>query len=59
MTSPALVEARDLTRVFDVSKPWLNRVIEGEERALLKAVSGVSFRFGRSETLALVGESGS
>jgi peptide/nickel transport system ATP-binding protein len=55
----ALVEARELTRVFDVSKPWLNRVIEGEQRTLLKAVTGVSFSIGRSETLALVGESGS
>ena len=55
----ALVEARDLSRVFDVSKPWLNRVLEGEERTLLKAVTGVSFSIGRSETLALVGESGS
>jgi peptide/nickel transport system ATP-binding protein len=54
-----LVEARDLTRVFDVSKPWLNRVIAGEGRAYLKAVSGVSFSIGRRETLALVGESGS
>jgi peptide/nickel transport system ATP-binding protein len=55
----ALVEARDLSRVFDVSKPWLNRVLEGEERTLLKAVTGVSFSIGRSETVALVGESGS
>jgi peptide/nickel transport system ATP-binding protein len=39
----ALVEARELTRVFDVSKPWLNRVIEGEQRTLLKAVTGVTF----------------
>jgi peptide/nickel transport system ATP-binding protein len=54
-----LVEARDLTRVFDVSKPWLNRVIGGEGRAYLKAVNGVSFSIGRRETLALVGESGS
>ncbi len=54
-----LVEARELTRVFDVSKPWLNRVIAGEGRAYLKAVSGVSFSIGRRETLALVGESGS
>ena len=59
MTTAALVEARDLTRVFDVSKPWLNRVVEGEERTFLKAVSGVSFSIGRQETLALVGESGS
>jgi peptide/nickel transport system ATP-binding protein len=58
--SPApLVEVRNLTRVFDVSRPWLNRVIEGEERAYLKAVNGVSFGIGRRETLALVGESGS
>ena len=59
MTSAPLVEARDLTRVFDVSKPWLNRVVEGEERTFLKAVNGVSFSIGRQETLALVGESGS
>jgi peptide/nickel transport system ATP-binding protein len=59
MTGAPLVEARDLARVFDVSKPWLNRVIEGEERTYLKAVSGVSFGIGRRETLALVGESGS
>ena len=30
-------------RVFDVSKPWLNRVIEGERTAYLKAVDDVSF----------------
>src|SRR5215468_3602985 len=56
---PTLVEADNLCRVFDVSKPWLNRLIEGEKRALLAGVSGVSFSIGRRETLALVGESGS
>ena len=45
--------------MFDVSKPWLNRVLEGERKAYLKAVNGVSFSIGRHETLALVGESGS
>jgi peptide/nickel transport system ATP-binding protein len=59
MTGAPLVEAKGLTRVFDVSKPWLNRVIEGEPRAYLKAVTGVSFAIGRRETVALVGESGS
>jgi peptide/nickel transport system ATP-binding protein len=59
MTAAPLVEAKGLVRVFDVSKPWLNRVIEGERRALLRAVSGVSFAIGRRETVALVGESGS
>jgi peptide/nickel transport system ATP-binding protein len=58
-TAPPLVEAKGLTRVFDVSKPWLNRVIEGEPKALLRAVTGISFTIGRRETLALVGESGS
>jgi peptide/nickel transport system ATP-binding protein len=57
--APVLVEVRDLTRVFDVSKPWLNRLLEGEKRTLLRAVAGVSFAIGRRETLALVGESGS
>jgi len=58
-TAKALVEANDLTRVFDVSKPWLNRLLEREQRTLLKAVTGVSFSIDKRETLALVGESGS
>ncbi len=54
-----LVQVRGLSRVFDVSKPWLNRVIEREPRKLLKAVTDVSFTIRKRETLALVGESGS
>ncbi|WP_276208186.1 oligopeptide/dipeptide ABC transporter ATP-binding protein [Halomonas sp. NO4] len=53
-----LLEARDLARHFDVSKPWLQRVLERGERLTLKAVDGVSFTIRRGETLALVGESG-
>ncbi|MBI3371668.1 MAG: ATP-binding cassette domain-containing protein [Betaproteobacteria bacterium] len=53
-----LLEVEDAGRDFDVSRPWLNRVIEGEERLLLRAVDGVSFSIRRGETLALVGESG-
>jgi peptide/nickel transport system ATP-binding protein len=41
-----------------VSRPWLNRVLEGEPRRLLRAVDAVSFEVRRGETLALVGESG-
>ena len=54
-----LVDVRGLSRVFDVSKPWLNRIIEREDKKLLKAVTDVSFTIRKRETLALVGESGS
>ena len=53
-----LVRAEDLAKTFDVSAPWLNRVLEREPRRLLKAVDGVSFDIERGQTLALVGESG-
>jgi peptide/nickel transport system ATP-binding protein len=58
-TDRLMVEVTGLTRVFDVSKPWLNRMIEREPKKLLKAVTDVSFTINRRETLALVGESGS
>jgi peptide/nickel transport system ATP-binding protein len=44
--------------VFDVSPPWLNRVLERKPRVLLKAVDGVSLDIRRGETVGLVGESG-
>ena len=53
-----LVQARDLAKTFDVSAPWLNRVLEGKPRQLLHAVDGVSFEIRKGRTLALVGESG-
>ena len=54
-----LLEVEGLSRVFDVSKPWLNRVLEGQPRQTLTAVDDVSFSIPRGETFALVGESGS
>jgi peptide/nickel transport system ATP-binding protein len=53
-----LVQARELAKVFDVSPPWLNRVIERKPRLMLHAVDGVSFEIEKGKTLALVGESG-
>lgn len=53
-----LLAVDDLARHFDVSRPWLNRLIERADRQTLKAVDGVSFSIRRGETLALVGESG-
>ncbi|MBK9364250.1 MAG: ATP-binding cassette domain-containing protein [Rubrivivax sp.] len=54
----ALVEVKDLGKVFDVSAPWLNRIIERKPRQFVHAVDGVSFAIERGRTLALVGESG-
>jgi peptide/nickel transport system ATP-binding protein len=53
-----LVQAHDLAKTFDVSAPWLNRVLERKPRQLLHAVDGVSFDIHKGQTLALVGESG-
>jgi peptide/nickel transport system ATP-binding protein len=57
MSTP-LVEVRDLAKTFDVSAPWLNRVVERKPRQFVHAVDGVSFTIERGKTLALVGESG-
>ena len=54
-----IIKVEKLTRIFDVSKPWLNRVIERAPRALLTAVSEVSFEVPENSVYALVGESGS
>ena len=53
-----LVQVNDLAKVFDVSAPWLNRVIERKPRQFVHAVDGVSFAIQRGKTMALVGESG-
>ncbi len=55
----SLVSVENLSRVFDVSKPWLNRVLENDEKKYLTAVNDVTFEINKGETFALVGESGS
>ncbi|MDO9313471.1 MAG: ATP-binding cassette domain-containing protein [Burkholderiaceae bacterium] len=56
-TTP-LVEVHNLTRTFDVSAPWLDRVIERRPTQFIRAVDDISFEIERGQTLALVGESG-
>ncbi len=55
----ALVRVTGLSRRFDVSGPWLNRMIERAPRRFLTAVAGVDFDIPARATFALVGESGS
>src|SRR3978361_819 len=56
--SVPLVPVEDLAKSFDVSAPWLNRVVERKPRQFVHAVDGVSFSIQRGKTLALGGESG-
>jgi peptide/nickel transport system ATP-binding protein len=53
-----LLRLDSVSRDFDVSRPWLNRMIEREPRRTLRAVDRISFEISKGETLALVGESG-
>ena len=57
-TTSAFVQLKNVSKTFDVSAPWLNRVIERKPQSFLHAVSDLSFDIQRGETLALVGESG-
>jgi peptide/nickel transport system ATP-binding protein len=54
----SLLRLESVSRDFDVSRPWLNRVVEREPRRILRAVDRVSIEISKGETLALVGESG-
>jgi peptide/nickel transport system ATP-binding protein len=56
--SNSLVEVDGLAKTFEVSAPWLNRVVERKPRQFVHAVDDLSFSIARGTTLALVGESG-
>ena len=56
---PAIaLEVTGLRRWYDLSPPWLERVVAGRPRQTLKAVDDVSFTVPRGTTFAVVGESG-
>ncbi|KQV38379.1 MULTISPECIES: oligopeptide/dipeptide ABC transporter ATP-binding protein [unclassified Rhizobium] len=55
--APALT-VRGLSKTFDVSAPWLNRVIERKPRQFVQAVNGIDFTVPAGGCLSIVGESG-
>lgn len=58
MSQRPLVTVEGLSKRFEVSAPWLQRVINRQPRQWVHAVSEVDLHIQRGETLALVGESG-
>jgi peptide/nickel transport system ATP-binding protein len=58
-TDESFVRISNVSRRFDVSKPFLARVLAGEKRQYLRAVDEVTLDVRRGETFAIVGESGS
>jgi peptide/nickel transport system ATP-binding protein len=53
-----VVEARGLTRAFDLHVPWTTRLLARAVPRRIVAVDDASFTIARGRTLALVGESG-
>ncbi len=52
------VRLSGLKRYFDVSAPWLVRMIESRPRQIVQAVDGIDIEIAKGETFSLVGESG-
>ena len=53
-----LLSVQGLSKTFDLSLPFLNRLIERKGRQYLRAVDGLSIDISRGTTFSLVGESG-
>ncbi|HBB83141.1 MAG TPA: ABC transporter ATP-binding protein, partial [Sulfitobacter sp.] len=53
-----ILSVQNISKRFDVSEPFLNRVLERRPRRILTAVNDISFDVQRGKTFAVVGESG-
>jgi len=58
MADHVLLEAKNISHDFDVSRPFLQRALAREGRRTLRAADEISFTVRAGTTLALVGESG-
>lgn len=58
MTDGPLIRLQNLSKIFDLSPPWLVRTVTGQPKTHLAAVDGVSLDIERGKTFGLVGESG-
>ena len=58
MSDPPTLEAIAVSHLFDISPPFLQRVLAREPARRLRAVDDVSFRIPGGTTFPLVGESG-
>ena len=58
MPEAKTLEAVGISHLFDVSRPFVQRMFTGEKRRWLRAVDDVSFEIRPGTTFALVGESG-
>jgi ABC-type glutathione transport system ATPase component len=54
-----LVQVENLSRDFDLSPGFFDRMFKGSKRSIVKAVQDVSFNIRKGSTYGLVGESGS
>ncbi len=55
----ALIRVEKLSREFDLSQSFLDRMLGSSDRKIVKAVNDVSFQIRKGSTYGLVGESGS
>ncbi|MCU9840352.1 ABC transporter ATP-binding protein [Ruegeria sp. WL0004] len=57
-TQSPILTVSHASKEFDVSAPWLNRMLERKPKLFVKAVDDVSFTVPRGSCLSIVGESG-
>ncbi|KAB2886422.1 MAG: ABC transporter ATP-binding protein [Albidovulum sp.] len=58
ISAEPILSVTHVSKQFDVSAPWLNRVLERKPKLFVNAVNDISFSIPRGSCLSIVGESG-